>query len=426
MITNKIAISDRSTLSAPLRTATLRCGMRVVVQQCAAPSVCCGIELLAGSRQETTAEQGLAHFLEHMGFKGTACRRPWQIIQYLESVGGSLDAYTTKEETAYYASVPTAYTARAVDLLVDLVFHSVYPEREMDKEREVVCDEIESYHDSPYDLVYDDFENHLFGTHPLGHAVLGSAETVRSFTRQQALHFVERWYKPSRAVFFLLGNVSLERVVRLLERATADLPTAQPWLPWEHASPQPVSMVAPPSLTLRRGTHQAHVMMGGLTFPSTDARWPALHLMVQLLGGAGMNARLNLSLRERSALVYTVECGSTHYADTGHWYIYFGCDHHDVKRCLSKVSRELARLVQQPLTPRQLRAAVRQRTGQLSMQEERGDNYALAMGREFLWRGTHTTAQIRCQQMEQVTAEQIQQLAASLFDSSHLTLLRYE
>ena len=304
--------------------ATLSCGLRVIYEHKPSAVLYCGYVVCAGTRHEDVADSGMAHFIEHVTFKGTERRRACHITNGLERVGGDLNAYTTKQETVYYATVLKKDFARAADLLTDIVFHSVYPQGEIDKEVEVICDEIDSYKDSPSELIFDEFEAMMFEGQPLGRDILGNAERLRQYTTVDALRFARNYYRPTNAVFYVYGDVPFTQVVRVLERL---LPVAD--------FVQRPAFVAPPIATpcaknirnervVEKGTHQAHVLVGGPTFAGTDNRRFALVLLNNILGGPGMNSRLNISLRERAGLVYSVDSYLNTYPDAGFWNVYFG------------------------------------------------------------------------------------------------------
>lgn len=402
-------------------TCTLPDGLRVIHLPSASPVVYCGYAVNAGTRDERPGEEGMAHFCEHVSFKGTRRRRPWHILNCLESVGGELNAFTTKEDTVYHAAVLREHIGRAVDLLTDIVFHSVYAQTAIDKEVEVICDEIESYNDSPADLVYDDFEQRVFAQHPLGRNILGRAEQLRTYTSAQALDFVCRYYQPANAVFFAYGDIDFRRLVRLLERAERRTgPTSVADVAaWRRAVPLPD--YRPSAFCRHMDTHQAHVMLGCRAYAATDCRRMALYLLNNVLGGPGMNARLNVSLRERNALVYTVESTMATYTDAGLWSIYFGCDAQDVARCMRLVRRELDRVMQAPLSPSQLRAAKKQLKGQIGVATDARETFALDFARTYLHYGRTRDVQERLAEIDRLTADDLLLVARELFASSRLT-----
>jgi Predicted Zn-dependent peptidases len=410
-------------------TQTLDSGLRVIHLPLSAPVVYCGYQIKAGARCEEPGEEGLAHFCEHMTFKGTQRRRAWNILNSLESVGGDLNAYTNKEDTCYYAAIPKEHTARAIDLLTDIVFHSVYPQAEINKEVEVICDEIESYNDSPAELIFDDFENLVFAHHPLGHNILGSADNVRRFTTDDALRFTRRYYRPDNAVFFVYGDVDFKRMVRKLEQLLP-APTLQQTGPLTHRltnkpAHQQTNPPAHQPTIIDRGTHQAHVMLGNVAYSVTDERRMPLYVLNNMLGGPGMNARLNVILREHHGLVYTVESSMVNYGDTGLWCTYFGCDPHDVKRCLRLVRRELDRLMLAPITETRLRAAKKQLKGQISVACDNHESFALSFGKSYLHYGWERYIDRLYAQIDRVAADDILQVAREIFAPETMTTLIY-
>lgn len=400
---------------------TLSNGLRVIHQSSDSNVVYCGYELNVGTRNEEPGYEGMAHFCEHVSFKGTKRRKSWHISNALESVGGDLNAYTNKEDTVYYAAVLKEHTARAIDLLTDIVFYSTYPQAEIDKEVEVICDEIESYNDSPAELIYDEFENLLFANHALGHNILGTAERVRSFKTADAQRFTQRYYRPENSIFFLYGDVDFKRVIRLLERATSDFAPSKPII--EPVLNQPLPPNMPDFIEKNHGTHQAHVMVGTRGYDIHDKRRMSLYLLNNLLGGPGMNARLNLSLRERHGLVYTVESSMVSYCDTGVWAIYFGCDPKDVGRCLKLVHKELDRVIQKPLSDTQLRAVKKQIKGQIGVACDNRESFALDFGKSYLHYGWERDLNSLFRHIDEVTAESMQQVAAELMQQERLTTL---
>lgn len=445
-------------------TYTLDNGLRIIHLPSDSKVVYCGYQINAGTRNEEPGEEGLAHFCEHVTFKGTERRKAWHILNCLESVGGDLNAYTNKEGTVYYSAILKEHIARAVDLLTDIVFHSVYPQAEIDKEVEVICDEIESYNDSPAELIYDEFENIIFKGSPLGHNILGTAEQVRSFKTEDALRFTRKLYRPDNAIFFAYGDIDFKKLVKLIRKALADDDSgkvaenaansvgklAEEKLPQisqitqisgdensitTEKSVSSVKSVGPenyPSvgkeiagqtIVMQKNTHQAHVMIGTRAYDVNDSRRMPLYLLNNMLGGPGMNANLNLALREHNGLVYTVESTMVAYGDTGIWSIYFGCDEHDVKRCLRLVRKELDKFMQKPLSEAQLKAAKKQIKGQVGVACDNRENFALDFGKSFLHYGWEKNVDRLYEQVDEITAEQIQAVAQELFDKDRLTTL---
>lgn len=460
-------------LEMKYNTYTLDNGLRIIHLPSDSQVVYCGYQINAGTRNEEPGEEGLAHFCEHVTFKGTERRKAWHILNCLESVGGDLNAYTNKEGTVYYSAILKEHIARAVDLLSDIVFHSVYPQAEIDKEVEVICDEIESYNDSPAELIYDEFENILFKGSPLGHNILGTAEQVRAFKTEDALRFTRKLYRPDNAIFFAYGDIDFKKLVKLIQKAlgeypkgrelacSADCKSAETPTEERIAEETPTkeriteetptsetpteemeagdanhkvqsskfnvqSKVAGQTIVMQKNTHQAHVMIGTRAYDVNDDRRMPLYLLNNMLGGPGMNAKLNLALREHNGLVYTVESTMVAYGDTGTWSIYFGCDEHDVKRCLRLVRKELDKFMQKPLSDAQLKAAKKQIKGQIGVACDNRENFALDFGKSFLHYGWEKNVDRLYEQVDEITAAQIQAVAQELFDKDWLTTLIFK
>ena len=460
-------------------THTLPNGLRIIHLPSASPVVYCGYQIAAGTRHEAPGEEGMAHFCEHITFKGTQRRNALQIINALERVGGELNAFTNKEDTTYYAAIHRDHFSRAADLLTDIVFNSQYPQAEIDKEVDVICDEIESYNDTPAELIFDEFENIIFEGHPLGHNILGKAEQLRTYTTADALRFVHRHYRPDNAVFFVYGDIEFQKVIKNLS------PSPSPKERGVYSSAANSSVgnssagnssvgnssagnisvgnssvgnssagnssagnssvgnssvgnssadkcnhspllgrgVGGEVITRHLQTHQAHVMMGCRAYDIHHPRRIALYLLNNLLGGPGMSSRLNLSLRERHGLVYTVESTMVCYGDTGLWAVYFGCDPTDVNKCCRLVRRQLDRLMQRPLGKTQLAAAKQQLKGQIAIACDNREQFALDFGKSFLHYGWEKSVDELLRQIDAVSADDLQQVACELFGADRLTTL---
>ena len=400
-------------------TATLNNGLRIIHLPNTSKIAYCGYQIKAGTRNEKPGDEGLAHFCEHVTFKGTQTHTSTAIINKLESVGGDLNAFTNKEDTVFYSAIPVEHFAKAVDVLSDIVFYSIFPQAEIDKEVEVICDEIESYNDSPAELIYDEFENLVFKGHPLGHNILGSADRVRSFATADAMRFTQQYYRPDNAIFFVYGNIDFKRLVKTLEKLT-------PKQQQESLADEALAVANGklPELTiLNHDTHQAHVMIGNRAYSATHPLRIPLYLLNNMLGGPGMNARLNVILRERRGLVYSVESSMVCYGDTGLWAVYFGCDPHDVNRCVRLVKSEFKRLMEKPLSEKTLAAAKKQIKGQLAVACDNNENFAIDFGKSFLHFGDEKDIEKLYQKIDAVTAEQIQQVAKEIFDKDSLATL---
>ena len=403
---------------------TLPCGLRIIHEPSASPVLYCGYVLLTGTRHEDEADSGMAHFIEHLSFKGTTHRRACHIVNGLERVGGDLNAYTTKQETVYYATVLKDDFKRAADLLTDIVFHSTFPQAEIDKEVEVICDEIDSYKDSPSEIIFDEFESLMYPGQPLGRDILGNAERLRQYTTADALRFTHRYYHPQNAVFYVYGDVPFAQIVRTLERLLPPTDFAA-FTASALSSIPPQPQITAQERIVSKGTHQAHVLIGAPTFAGTDARRFALLLLNNMLGGPGMNSRLSLSLREKAGLVYSIDSYLNTYPDTGFWNVYFGCDAHDVGRCRRLLLRELRRFIERPLSNSQLAAAKKQLCGQVVISTDAAESYALALGKTFAHYGTHRNVSALCSRIREITAADVQQVAAEIYADDRLTTLIY-
>lgn len=420
----KVCFEENKLLQENWASCTFENGLRVIFERSESEVVYCGYVIKAGTRNEESADSGMAHFIEHMSFKGTERRRSFHINNGLERVGGDLNAFTNKQETVYYATVLKQDFSRAVDILTDLVFNSVYPQGEIDKEVEVIAEEIESYLDSPAELIFDDFEAMLFKGSALGRDILGRAERLREYKTADARRFVDRWYRPENAVFYVYGNLDWKKIVREMAKSFS---TPNPRFASSVNNPSlPFAEPSEPSVkTIEKGTHQAHVVIGASTFGGGDERRFALALLNNIMGGPGMNSRLNMALREHAGLVYSIDSYLTTYVDTGWWCVYFGCDLEDVDRCLRLTKREMQRMVERPLTETQLSAAKKQLIGQFSIADNNSESYALALGKCFAQYDSHRSTREIVKHIQRITIEDVQNLAAEIYAEDKLHTLIY-
>lgn len=403
------------------QTATLPNGIRIVHEPNPINVAYCGYAVNAGTRDERENEQGMAHFVEHLIFKGTRKRHAWHILNRMENVGGDLNAYTNKEETVIYSAFLKEDFLRAAELLTDIVFNSTFPQNEIEKETEVIIDEIQSYEDSPAELIFDDFEELIFPDHPLGRNILGKPELLRNFRSKDALDFVGRYYKPDNLVFFVQGNLDFNCIVRTMEKITANIPFGKV----ENYARQAPGPYVPRQVTVHKDTHQVHVMTGGRGYSAYDERRTGLYLLNNILGGPGMNSRLNVALREKRGLVYNVESNLTSYTDTGTFCIYFGCDPDDADRCIELVQKELRKLREQPLTDSRLNAAKKQIIGQIGVSSDNFENNALDMAKCFLHYKHYESKEEVFRRIKALTAKQLQDIANEMFAENYLSTLIY-
>ena len=405
------------------RTAELANGLRVIHLPFPSQISYCGIAVNTGSRDEYDDEQGMAHFVEHLLFKGTKKRRAHHIISRMENVGGELNAYTTKEETFIYSAFLGEYFERAMELLSDVVFNSEFPEKQIEKEREVILDEINSYIDSPAELIFDDFENLIFQNHDLGHYILGTPELLEEYDAERINEFYRRQYQPKNMVLFSFGKLPFSKVLRLSEKYFNVGGGNNGISIKERTKPQ---LVVPQQVVEDKGTAQTHVVMGAHALSMFDDKRFALSLMNNILGSGVINSRLNNSLREKNGLVYQVESIFSSYTDTGLLAVYFACDKKNVERCVKLTEKEFERMRDTALTPAQLATAKRQYKGQMGIASEYNETVALRMAKSFLHHGKYSTLDELFERVDKVTAEDIQAAANETLASDSFFKLSYK
>lgn len=402
---------------------TLSNGIRVIHRPCTGQVSCCGYVVDAGSRHELPNESGLAHFTEHMLFKGTTHRKPHHILNRMESVGGELNAYTTKEETFVYSVFLEKDYVRALELLTDLFFNSTFKDDEIEKERLVILDEINSYEDNPSELIYDEFEDLLFEHHPIGRKILGSPESLNGFNQHSFLDFHKRHYRTENIVFFTQSPIPFKKLKGIIERIVGGVEPSAGKSDVVKTVPKPLLGL---KKTIDKSTHQAHVLLGTKNFDFNDRKRVGMYLLNNLLGGPGMNSRLNLALRERAGLVYSVESNVTSYSDSGVFSIYFGTDPNQLERCLKLVDKELKRLRDVPLTGLQLHSAQQQLFGQMIISSEHKENTALAMGKSMLHFNRFDSLDLVAQKILSFSALELQEIANEIFEPKTMNLLIYK
>lgn len=402
-------------------THTLQNGLRIIHLPVNSPVSYCGFAINAGTRDEKKDEFGLAHFVEHMLFKGTEKRKAWHILNRMENVGGELNAYTTKEDTFVYSIFMEEHYGRAFELLSDLVFHSRFPQQEIEKEKDVIIDEINSYKDSPSELIYDEFENLLFNGHALGHNILGDENSLLTFTSESGRSFVERYYVPANMVFFSMGKKGMPAIIKLAEKELGNINFPLP----ANGRKTPGS-ISPRNMITHKETYQSHVLIGGRSYNLYDNKRVVLFLLNNMLGGPGMNSRLNLSLREKNGLVYNVESNITSYTDTGIATIYFGTDPKNREKAFDLVQKELKKIREEKLSALQLAAAKKQLIGQLGVSGDNKEGLFLGLGKSFLHYDRYETLPEVFSKIEKITSEDILQIANEIFSPENLSSLVYE
>ena len=381
----------------------------------------CGLIINVGSRDEQAGEFGMAHFIEHVIFKGTEKRKAYHILSRLEDVGGELNAYTTKEDTCVYATFMAKDYERALELFADIVFHSVFPEKEIEKEKDVVLDEINSYKDNPGELIFDDFEELVYSGYPIGRNILGDEASVEQISREMVLDFVRRNYFPNRMVISSVGDIAFDKLVRLVEKYFAGYESG----PSLQTRVKP-EIYTPRFVELDKDTHQCHCIIGNIAYDYTQDNRLALSLLINLLGGAGMNTRLNFNIRERHGLAYNIEASYTPYSDTGIAMIYFGCDPEHAEWCLSLCKKEMRSLYEEKLGPVQLKRAKAQMVGQLAISSENYENLMLSIGKSFLIYDKVDSLEDIYTQVDEITSEVLLQVAKDIFDIEKQSILLYK
>lgn len=400
---------------------TLSNGLRLIHQHTDRRVAHCAIIVNTGTRDELEHEHGIAHFMEHLVFKGTHKRKAYHIISRLEDVGGEIDAYTTKEETCIYASFLNNHIERAMELMSDIIFHSTFPEKEIIRERDVVLDEINSYNDSPAELIFDDFEELIFDGHPLGRNILGTKKTLKRFGSKQLKDFAIRTYNTDQMVFCSVGNIDFDKLVKYFERYFGPIPSNP--RKWKR---KPYKDYLPQQKTVRKKTHQTHCIIGTPAFHFRDKKRLPFLLLTNLLGGSGLNNRLNLSLREKNGCVYYIESSYTPYFDTGVFTIYFGSDKDKLKKSTLLVKKELELLKEKPLGVQQLHRAKQQMIGQLAISLENPETLLLSLGKSYLMYGKVDSLETVTERMEIITSDDILNVACEVFDENKFSTLIYQ
>ena len=410
-------------------TKTFDCGLRFAFRRSRSQVAYSALAIQSGTRNEPEECSGIAHMTEHMLFKGTEKRTPQQISNRLEMLGGELNAYTAKEETVVYSTVLKEDTAKAVDLLFELVFTSTFPQKELDKERCVVIDEINMYKDSPSECIFEDFEQQLFGPGPLARPILGTTRSLRAID-SEALHaYVRENFRPENMCIAIVGNMTPQRAEKIALQAAAKyipagyVPQSRPLQPVA-----PASLPVPPVFRREvcKKNHQIHCIIGTNAYSYYDSRRMELILLANLLGGPGANSRLNQKLREKNALVYAVDASYTQFADNGSLLIYFGCEKPNLDRCIALVHEELAALRERPLSEKALRAARKQLLGQLAVASDNDEAQALSMAKSMLVFGEILSDEEVRRRFEAITPESLQEVAASVFAEDRLSTLIFK
>jgi predicted Zn-dependent peptidase len=394
--------------------------MRVIHKYTSSPVVFCGLTINTGTRDELEAEHGMAHFLEHTLFKGTSKRKAYHINNRLDNVGGEFNAFTTKEETVIQACVISSDFARAVELIADVTFNSIFPEHEISKEKQVIFEEIDSYDDSPADLIFDDFEDLLFDGYPIGRNILGTKETVKKFSPTDVMKFVARTYNTDQMVFSSTGRISENRLRYCCEKYFGE----------QTANLRNFSRVKPENYrsfnkSVAKRTHQSHVILGNRAYDYNDKRRTALSLLLNYLGGPATNSVLNMSLREKHGLIYTVEAGYTPYNDTGNVTLYYAASEANTEKSYDLVMKEITKIKTDCLSVYQLAKAKKQFIGQYIIAQENSEQMMQTMGKSILSHNNFEGTKSLIKQIESVTVTNIRDVANEIFCSDAISKLEY-
>jgi len=402
-------------------SALLPNGIRLVHQYVDSPVAHCGIIINTGSRDEASQEQGMAHFIEHTIFKGTRNRKSFHILSRLDDVGGEMNAYTTKEETAIHASFLTEYYQRTIELFSDILINSTFPDNELKKEKDVIIDEINSYNDSPSELIFDEFEELIFEGHPIGRNILGTPENVKAFTRDDIHRFIAQNYNTDQMVICSVGKITGKRFFHLAERYFSALPYNR-----RNFSRPIVTGYKNHFKSVEKETFQAHCLIGGLAYDVLHDKRIPLVLLNSVLGGQSGNSRLNLALRERNGIAYNLESSYTAYSDTGTITIYFGTDKDNLDKAISLIKREIKILQNKLLGDIQISKAKKQLVGQLAMSQENHEDLMLTLGKSFLTYNKVDDMSVIYDKINSVTPSQIMDIANEILDFEKLSILIYK
>ena len=405
-------------------------GVQIVHRKTTSPVVYVGIMVGAGTRHELPNENGMAHYIEHCVFKGTEHYTARQIINHIEGIGGEINAYTTKEETTFYAATLSNHFRTTLHLLAEMVLRPTFSKKETDKEVTVILDEIESYNDSPSELIYDDFENMIFEGSSLAMPILGTKKTLKRISKspQYPLDWMAQHYRPERFVLFVLGNVTTKQVIAAAEKELLSFSPYRPIAssPITHSEASYSQSPSAATRTYRRHTHQTHIMLGSHTYPIGHPKQLTMFLLNNILGGGSMSSRLYLSLREKHGLVYNIDSQAVPLSDTGYWNIYLACEPQHKDQCLELCHKELQTLRDVRLTSSQLQRALRQLEGQMAISAENQENNALAMAKQMLYHHHAPAWQETFAKVQQITPTQLQEVANEVFDAKKIATLQYD
>lgn len=395
-------------------------GIKIVHKQKDSEVSFCGVMIGTGSKDENDDEHGITHLIEHTLFKGTKKRKAYHILSYMENIGGEINAYTTKEETCIHTSFYNNYYERSLELLSDILYNSTFPEVEIEKEKRVIIDEINSYRDTPMEIIYDEFEEKIFINNPIGRSVLGSEESLKNITREKIFKFIERNYPTDKTVISSVGNIKFEKLIKLVEKYFGNIP------PKKTINSKPIIIDYKPfNLVKKKNTHQSHCIIGNIAYDVKHPDRYAMLLLNNILGGPGMNSRLNVLLREKNAFAYNIDSNYTAYTDTGIFTVYFGTDAKNIDRSIKLIKKEFEKFQEKPLTNFQLNKAKRQLIGQIAISSENSEHLMLTMAKSCLiYDKVFSMDEIKAL-IEKITPDQICRIANDVLNENKLSYLIY-
>ena len=404
-----------------MQTFVLKNGIRIIHQETNSPVSHFGVLINTGSRDEEADEQGIAHFIEHVIFKGTRTRKAFHILNRIEDVGGELNAYTTKEETAVYATFLSEYYQRSMELISDILINSTFPAKELEREKEVVIEEINSYKDSPSELIFDEFEEILFNGHPIARNILGTPELIKTFSRENILKFMEENYHTDQIVLSSVGSIPMAKFIRLADKFFGHIPEKL-----RTKKRSDVYNYRPETRIVQKDTFQAHCIIGNIAPNIFSPKRMSMVLLNNILGGQSMNSRLNMVLRERNGMAYNVESGYTGYYDTGEFSVYFGTDKENLDQAQALVYKELQKMKEQQMGVIQLSRAKKQLIGQLAISTENREDLMLSIGKSLLFFNQVDPIETIFRKIESIESRDIMEIANEVFDESQSSILIYQ
>jgi predicted Zn-dependent peptidase len=400
---------------------TLSNGIRVIHRYADSPVAHLGILINAGSRDEKEDEHGLAHFIEHSVFKGTKKRKAFHVLSRVEDVGGELNAYTTKEETTLYSTFLSGFYGRAAELLADILFNSVYPEKEINREKEVIAEEINSYKDSPSELIFDEFEELVFDGHPIARNILGTTKNINKFNRKAILQFIENNYHTNQMVISSVGKINFEKLIKIIEKDFGSVKAR-----YRENGRKRFELYVPGERLMEKDTFQTHCVLGNISFDAVHPKRNVMVLLNNILGGQSMNSRLNLALRERKGMAYNIESNYTAYSDTGLFSVYFGTDKENFEKAYNLVLKEFKLLRDKKLGAVQLSKAKKQLIGQIAISTDSRDDLMLTIGKSYLLYNKVDPLRVVFKKIEAITAEELMEVANVVLDEKSLSRLVYQ